>query len=59
MDTKTHRAKVRILRRLDHPNVVSIYEFYEEDPAYYYVVLEFMAGGDILDHVASKVWMYA
>ena len=49
------QTKVRILRVLQHPNVVGVHQFFKDDPDYYYVVLEYMAGGELFDRIVSKV----
>ncbi len=41
---------------MDHPNIVKIYQFYPKDPAYYYMVLEYMVGGELFDRIVKKVW---
>ncbi|CBN74237.1 Myosin light chain kinase (MLCK) [Ectocarpus siliculosus] len=46
--------EVQILRGLDHPNIVKIYQFYPKDTGYYYVVMEFLLGGELFDHVVKK-----
>ncbi|CAM9927823.1 unnamed protein product [Pylaiella littoralis] len=46
--------EVQILRELNHPNIVKIYQFYPKDPAYYYMVLEFMLGGELFDQIVKK-----
>lgn len=43
------------MRELEHPNVVGIYGFYKNDPEYYYMVMDFMAGGVLFDRIAQKV----
>ncbi|CAN0464787.1 unnamed protein product, partial [Hapterophycus canaliculatus] len=43
------------MRELNHPNVVSIYDFYDDDPKYYYMVLELMEGGELFDRIVQKV----
>lgn len=45
------RREVDILRRLDHPNIVRIYEAFEDQSAMY-LVLELCEGGDLLERVA-------
>lgn len=51
------------MRELNHPNVVSIYDFYQEDPEYFYMVLEFMQGGELFGRIVKKVrpcwWLWA
>lgn len=49
------RSQVQILRGLEHPNIVKIYQFYPKDTGYYYVVMEFLLGGELFDHVVNKV----
>jgi len=44
------RREVDILRRLDHPNIVRLYEAFE-DEAHICLVLEICAGGDLLERV--------
>lgn len=46
--------KANIMRELDHPNVVSIYDFYQEDPEHFYMVLEFMEGGELFGRIVKK-----
>lgn len=53
--TRRLHGQVQILRELSHPNVVNIYQFYPKDPAYYYVVLEYLLGGELFDRIVKKV----
>lgn len=46
-------AEVNILRQLDHPNIVKIYEFYEDDENFY-LVTEFLTGGELFDFIIKK-----
>ncbi|CAM9957537.1 unnamed protein product, partial [Hapterophycus canaliculatus] len=39
------------MRELNHPNIVKIYEFFDDTPNYYYLVLELMKGGKLFDHI--------
>lgn len=47
--------QVRILRLLQHSNVVSIHQFFQDDPEYYYMVMEYMSGGELFDRIVQKV----
>lgn len=49
------RGQVRILQDLDHPNVIKIYNFFHNDPQYFYMTLEMMRGGELFDRVVEKV----
>jgi calcium/calmodulin-dependent protein kinase (CaM kinase) II/calcium/calmodulin-dependent protein kinase I len=52
-DVKTDEAvlqEVAIMNQLDHPNLVSVVDFFEEDD-FYYIVMEYMAGGDVFDRI--------
>lgn len=35
--------------------MVSFVDFYDDDPNYYYMVLEFMAGGELFGRIVEKV----
>eukprot|EP00567_Pseudictyota_dubia_P001871 CAMPEP_0197464540 /NCGR_PEP_ID=MMETSP1175-20131217/64075_1 /TAXON_ID=1003142 /ORGANISM="Triceratium dubium, Strain CCMP147" /LENGTH=422 /DNA_ID=CAMNT_0043000521 /DNA_START=3 /DNA_END=1272 /DNA_ORIENTATION=- len=38
---------------MDHPNIIRLYDVYEE-PQYYYLVTEIVRGGELFDRVVSK-----
>eukprot|EP00980_Cylindrotheca_fusiformis_P016948 scaffold5159_cov112-Cylindrotheca_fusiformis.AAC.2 len=42
--------EVAIMNKLDHPNIVKVVDFFEEDDKYY-VVMELLAGGDVFDRI--------
>jgi calcium-dependent protein kinase len=42
-----------ILRRTDHPNIVTLYEYYEDD-LNFYLVQELCAGGELLDVILGQ-----
>lgn len=42
-----------ILRRTDHPNIVTLYEYYEDDRNFY-LVQELCSGGELLDMMMSR-----
>jgi len=44
--------EVDILAKLDHPNILKLYELYE-DSFRYYVVSELLTGGELFDYVVS------
>ncbi|CAM9489552.1 unnamed protein product, partial [Ectocarpus sp. 6 AP-2014] len=48
--------EAKIMRELNHPNVVSIYGFYEDDPKCFYLALELMEGGELLDRIVQKTY---
>ena len=39
--------EISILKKLDHPNVLKIYEYFSNDK-YYYFIMEYVGGGDQL-----------
>lgn len=45
--------EVEILRKLDHPHIVKVYEFYE-DEFNLYVVMELCRGGELLDSIIKN-----
>ncbi|KAF3994778.1 hypothetical protein FT663_01134 [Candidozyma haemuli var. vulneris] len=45
--------ELEILRKLDHKNIVKLKSFYE-DIENYYLVMEFVPGGDLMDFVAAN-----
>ena len=44
------KAEIEILRTVDHPNVVKIYETYM-DQTHFYIVMEYCEGGELFDHI--------
>ena len=47
------KEEVRILTKLDHPNIVKYYEIYD-DVKYMYLVMEFCSGGELFDKIAAQ-----
>lgn len=39
---------------MNHPNIMILHDFFAEDK-YYYLVTEFMAGGELFDRIVEKV----
>ena len=44
------KSEINILKKLSHPNIVRIYEFYETDN-YFYLINEFCQGGQLSDYI--------
>jgi serine/threonine protein kinase len=44
------RREMTVLCNLDHPNVIKLYEFFE-DSKYFYFVLEYCPGGSLMDRL--------
>lgn len=42
-----------ILTQLDHPNIIKVFEEYE-DEMYYHFVMEFSSGGELLERIVKK-----
>jgi calcium-dependent protein kinase len=45
--------EVEILKSLDHPNIIKVFEYFE-DPYNYYIVMEYCQGGDLFGHLLSS-----
>lgn len=45
--------EVDILRKADHPNIIRLYEFYEDDK-HYHLVTEYVAGGELFDFIIKS-----
>lgn len=53
-------SEVNILKKLDHPNIVNIYELYQDENNFY-LITEYLSGGELfekineIDHFSEKV----
>lgn len=47
------KSEIETLKSADHPNIVRLYEVYEDDK-YLHFVMDLCTGGDLLDHLMSN-----
>lgn len=52
-DTKYRLREIKVLRSLDHPNIMRCYELFE-DRARFYIVMEYCQGGELFDAIARR-----
>jgi len=50
---KTLSNEINILRQLDHPHIIKLYEIYQ-DSSHIYMVTEFLGGGELFDVLVKK-----
>lgn len=49
------RDEIGILRAFNHPNIIRLYEVYDETD-HYYLVTEIMRGGELFDRIVTKTF---
>ena len=47
------QKEIQILRIIDHPNVIKLYEVYEND-LYIHLILEYLRGGELFQYIQRK-----
>ena len=47
------KNEITILKDLDHPNIVKMYEFWE-DEEWIYIVTEICKGGELFDEILNR-----
>lgn len=52
-DTERLFLEVDILAKLCHPNIMQIFEFYDDDN-YFYIISELCEGGELFDRISEK-----
>lgn len=52
-DFQTLLRDVDILKKLNHPNIIKVYEFYQ-DSGNFYIVTDFCAGGELFDRILQE-----
>lgn len=45
--------EIKILKEIDHPNIIKIIEYYESKRSLY-IVTEFLDGGELFDKIEEK-----
>ena len=53
LDEQEIRNEIDILKKLSHPNIVKIYEFYVSN-SHYYIVTEFCKEGELFGYIKNK-----
>ena len=53
-DLESFQAEINILRKLDHPNILKLYEIFSDEKRYY-LVTELCKGGELFDEIIAKV----
>mmetsp|Transcript_35968 Transcript_35968/g.35579 ORF Transcript_35968/g.35579 Transcript_35968/m.35579 type:complete len:144 (-) Transcript_35968:889-1320(-) len=52
-DEKMLLNEIDILKDLDHPNIVKMYEFFQDEKRYY-IITEICKGGELFDEIIDK-----
>jgi len=53
VDETRLRMEVEILKKVKHPNIISLKEVYEEDPKKLYLVMELVTGGELFNKIVE------
>ena len=53
MEQKFFEAELSILRKLDHPNIMKIYEVFE-DSVNYFLITELCSGTELFDTIQKR-----
>ena len=51
-DEKTFLKEIEILIKVDHPNIIKIYEYFTDD-INYYLIIEYVSGGELYDTITA------
>ena len=47
------RREIEVLKMSQHPNIVGLIDLFENSE-FYYIVLEYMQGGDLFDYIQAR-----
>jgi len=50
---ESFKNEISIMKKLDHPNIIKLYEIFE-DTRYIYLVMELCTGGELFDRISTK-----
>ena len=50
---QTFKNEIEILSKMDHPNIIKLFEVYE-DPKYFYLINDLCTGGELLNKILNK-----
>ena len=45
--------EVEVIKHLDHPNILKMYEFYQDEKRFY-IVTELLTGGELFDKICDS-----
>lgn len=45
--------EIDILKQLDHPNIIKLYEFFQDEKRYF-LVTEYCSGGELFDKISDE-----
>ncbi len=51
-DDRKLLKEIQILIQIDHPNIIKIYEYFQ-DETYFYIITEFVSGGELYDTISK------
>ena len=52
-ELKMIKNEISIMKVVDHPNIVKLYEFFEDDENFY-IIQEFCSGGQLFETILKK-----
>lgn len=47
------KNEINNMKKVDHPNIVKLYEFFEDEECFY-IVTEYCAGGQLFESILKK-----
>ena len=53
VDSSEFYNEIEVLKALDHPNIIKLFDCYQ-DKSYYYMVEEYCSGGDLFDYIQKE-----